>query len=96
MRIKPNDSITLLISRENDKSSSLTFLDTNLNQCFKKVKQIIDPHDKGCENKSKINETKLLFREYNPDGYGKSLSYRFKGLSPEQVKKTIEKSLKYD
>ena len=93
MRLKPNESVILLISREKSDSASLTLLDANLDTCFKKIKRIVE--SEKVSNSDKCNETKLLFREYvYPGGYGKSLSFRTKGLSPDQIKKIIEKQIK--
>ena len=86
MKPKPEESISIRISRENDKSESAHFIETTLQDCFERITKALDQKKIRKFNTSKTNNTVLLFREYSKkNGSGKSLIYKLKGMSPEEV-----------
>ncbi len=88
---KPLHLIRLTISKKDEETKYLNFIDTTQDECIKNVMSIIEELKLSVFQEG--NQTRMDFRDCIGGKNGKSKSISFKGLNPDQLYKLLTQKI---
>ena len=88
---KPLHLIRLTISKKDEETKYLNFIDINQEDCIKKVTSIIDELKLSVFQEG--NNTRMDFRDCIGGKNGKCKSISFKGLNPTELHKLLTEKI---
>ena len=84
---KPIHLIRLTITKKDEETKCLNFIDVTQEDCIKKVTYVIDELKLSVFQEG--NQTRMDFRDCIGGKNGKSKSVSFKGLTPQELHKLL-------